>query len=1017
MRVGREQQREELREWVRGGARGRGSRLIVEGEPGAGRTALVREALAEAAALGCRVRYGAADPFTAGLPLRAALDCLHPDGPERAAVVALLREAGEAAQPGGAWLAALDLLVSGVEGWCARGPLLLVLDDLHWADPASLLLWQRLARSVDRLPLLLAATRRPLPRRAEVERLCAGLGAGPGGRTVRLEPLTEPETAEALRRTLGAEPGPRLLRAAARAGGNPRLLRELTAQWSGLVATTTGAPGGGESGARGRTAGDGRGPGAGSTQGPGRGHRGVLPQGHGGSVVPGDGSGLGVGGDPGRGHGGGGAAGAGDAAGGREVGRVAELIVSESELPEPPASLPRGLGYLSRSAYTTLRHATLLGPAFTPRELALVQARPTREVLAELEEPLLAGLLEDTGELLRFRQPALRRALYAELPRAARSALHQDAARALAEAGHDPARTAEQLLAGPSLDRWAVHWLADSSQSLIAAAPAAAAELLERAVGRADCADREALEGGLADAALMLRRPESAELLTTLHERATDPGARSALAFKLVSALMIQGDMGRSLAVTEDALVEGVPSPAIRLRLEACRVLALAELGCPAQAHALAVPVVAEAARLGDPLCGAEAHHAMAFVLFHLGRGRESLHHVAEGIACARRSVEANDMRLLMLANQAEGHLRFDEPAPAAAALREARELALATRSTGRLVVIEALLAGFHYGLGDWDAAFAGAGRADGLPVSDGWLPVVVHGLRALVLGHRDEREAARAELALLPPDAFAAPAARRYSGHVLLARALVAERAGRPAEAVRELLPALADGPDEAMAYERPWVLSEIVRLALECGDTATARAAVAACGRTAAALAEHPGPALALLRCRGLFAQDPQLLEQALERAQAAGRPLVLGQAWEDLAVARAWHGDLTAARSALTRAVAAYEDLGARWDTARADARLRSLGVRRGSRSARRRPANGWEALTPAELKVALLVAQGRSNPEIARALFLSTRTVQTHVSHILAKLQVRSRAGVAAQAAARRAGPESGPVPGP
>ncbi|MYT21275.1 hypothetical protein GTW69_13400, partial [Streptomyces sp. SID7760] len=72
------------------------------------------------------------------------------------------------------------------------------------------------------------------------------------------------------------------------------------------------------------------------------------------------------------------------------------------------------------------------------------------------------------------------------------------------------------------------------------------------------------------------------------------------------------------------------------------------------------------------------------------------------------------------------------------------------------------------------------------------------------------------------------------------------------------------------------------------------------------------------------------------------------------------------------------------------------LRSLGVRRGSRSARRRVANGWEALTPAELKVALLVAQGRSNPEIASALFLSARTVQTHVSHILAKLQVRSRA---------------------
>ncbi|MER7466023.1 LuxR C-terminal-related transcriptional regulator [Streptomyces sp. NPDC097981] len=940
MRGGREQQRDELRNWVRGGARGPGGRLIVEGEPGAGRTAHVREALAEAAALGCRVRYGAADAFTAELPLRAALDCLHPDGPGRAAVVALLREAREAKEPGGAWLAAMDLLVSGVEEWCARRPLLLVLDDLHWADPASLLLWRRLGRAVDRLPLLLAATRRPLPRRPEVEQLCAELGAGPGGRTVRLEPLTGAESVQALRAMLGAEPGPRLREAAAQAGGNPRLLRELTAQWSRVIEVSGGA------------------------------------------------------GDDGRG-----------------AGAVAELTVSEGELPEPPASLPRGLGYLARSAYTTLRHAALLGPAFAPRELALVRARPVPEVLAELEEPLLAGLLEDTGERLRFRQPALRRALYAQLPRAARAALHEDAARALAEAGHEPARTAEQLLAGGALNRWAVHWLADSAQSLIAAAPGAAAELLERAVTQADCADREVLEGSLADAALMLRRPESVELLATLYERAPDPGHRAELAFKLVSALMIQGDMGRSLAVTEDALSEGVPPPALRLRLEACRVLALAELGCPAQAHTLAVPVVAEAARLGDPLCGAEAHHAMSFALFHLGRGRESLRHAAEGIACARRSPQANDMRLLLLANQAEEQQRFDEPEAVAAALREARELALSTRSTGRLVVTEALLAEFHYRLGEWDATLAGVARADGLPVSDGWLPALVHGLRALVLGHRDEREAARAELALLPPDAFAAPAARRYGGHVLLARALLAERAGRPADAVRELLPALVDGPDAAMAYDRPWVLSEIVRLALDRGDTATARAAVAACGRTAAALAEYPGPALALLRCRGLFAQDPQLLAQALERAERGGRPLVLGHAWEDLAVARAWHGDLAAARSALTCAVAAYEELGARWDTARADARLRSLGVRRGSRSARRRPANGWEALTPAELKVALLVAQGCSNPEIARALFLSARTVQTHVSHILAKLQVRSRAAVAAQAAARR------PAPGP
>ncbi|MCX5197932.1 helix-turn-helix transcriptional regulator [Streptomyces sp. NBC_00249] len=347
--------------------------------------------------------------------------------------------------------------------------------------------------------------------------------------------------------------------------------------------------------------------------------------------------------------------------------------------------------------------------------------------------------------------------------------------------------------------------------------------------------------------------------------------------------------------------------------------------------------------------------------------------------------------------------MSFDEPEVVAAALAEARELAARTRSTGRLVVTETRLAEFRYRLGDWDGALAGVARADGLPVSDGWLPVVVRGLRALVLGHRDERERAGEELAALPEGAFASAAARRYAAHVLLARALLAERDGRPELARDALLPALAAGPEEATVHDRPWVLSELVRLALECGDTATARAAVAACARAAAELAEYPGPGLALLRCRGLFAQDPELLARAVARAGRGGWPLVLGHTLEDLAVARAWHGDLAGARESLTRAVAAYEELGARWDVARADARLRSLGVRRGSRSARRRASSGWEALTPAELKVAELVAQGRSNPQIARALFLSPRTVQTHVSHILAKLQVRTRAGVAAQAA--------------
>jgi DNA-binding CsgD family transcriptional regulator len=59
--------------------------------------------------------------------------------------------------------------------------------------------------------------------------------------------------------------------------------------------------------------------------------------------------------------------------------------------------------------------------------------------------------------------------------------------------------------------------------------------------------------------------------------------------------------------------------------------------------------------------------------------------------------------------------------------------------------------------------------------------------------------------------------------------------------------------------------------------------------------------------------------------------------------------------------------------------------------------------WDSLTPAERRVAWLVAEGISNPEIARRLGISARTVQTHVSHALEKLGVTSRVELALRAA--------------
>ena len=95
--------------------------------------------------------------------------------------------------------------------------------------------------------------------------------------------------------------------------------------------------------------------------------------------------------------------------------------------------------------------------------------------------------------------------------------------------------------------------------------------------------------------------------------------------------------------------------------------------------------------------------------------------------------------------------------------------------------------------------------------------------------------------------------------------------------------------------------------------------------------------------------------------------------------------------------------YRTLEARRDLARAQSRLRAVGLRSGPRGERARPRRGWESLTHAEVAVAERVAQGLSNPEIARRMFISSRTVQTHVSHALEKLGLSSRVELAVETA--------------
>ena len=151
----------------------------------------------------------------------------------------------------------------------------------------------------------------------------------------------------------------------------------------------------------------------------------------------------------------------------------------------------------------------------------------------------------------------------------------------------------------------------------------------------------------------------------------------------------------------------------------------------------------------------------------------------------------------------------------------------------------------------------------------------------------------------------------------------------------------------------------------------------AVAARGRgLLAARAGEPGDAVAHFdRALAEHARAPLPFEHARTRLALGG---VLRRA-----------GRKRDARASLTEARAAFHELGAALWAARAEDELRRISGR----------APGPRALTPAEQRVAALVAEGRTNREVAAALFVSERTVESHLSHVYGKLGLRSRTELA------------------
>jgi DNA-binding CsgD family transcriptional regulator len=347
-----------------------------------------------------------------------------------------------------------------------------------------------------------------------------------------------------------------------------------------------------------------------------------------------------------------------------------------------------------------------------------------------------------------------------------------------------------------------------------------------------------------------------------------------------------------------------------------------------------------------------------------------------------------------------------------------AESIALAeSQGSPRLDMVQRVAAGYYREHGDWDRALFHFDQFAEALTND--LALLKSGATALIAISRADRATAERHIAAVAHVPYLTGLESIITAQALiLAKALLAEAAGDLKTAI-ELMAVWLDPRVEGNPYfrvGRAEVLPDMVRLALAGRDRVTAQAVVAAIEADALAN-DDANLTMRAAICRAMVEDEPAPLVAAADHFDHLGRLPEAGFALQEAAVRLAMHGDLPAAREAFHRAATIYERLGAVLELRRMQARLRPYGIRGGSHAPHRRATTGWHALTATEREVAALVAQGGSNPDIATRLFVSSRTVETHVAHIVAKLQVRSRSDIARELALHSpAGPASEAGPG-
>ena len=691
-----------------------------------------------------------------------------------------------------------------------------------------------------------------------------------------------------------------------------------------------------------------------------------------------------------------------------EIRPTAEVSAAQDQLPASlMAVLSDRLSSVPAATARMLRTAALLGGRFAVTDLAVVLRRPVSDLADGLQEAVAAGILVGSGPELAFRHLLIQQALYGSMPVALRTALHAEAARELAAAGADALSVAQQLSAanGPG-EGWARTWLIESAPALVIEAPQLAADLLRRELDETPAGD-EALDGLMTSLVQALLAVGSYQEAARQANRAlaimTEPSRRAETYWMLARAQVSVGDNDDAIATIRQALASADLPGEWRARVLALLAM-LQRVGTGdldvAEATARQALTVAEEA--GDVFATV---HALADLWLTHGIRRDhaaALDYIDRALGVLGDDPGHPDLRLYALNVRIFTLQNLDRWSEAELGLRQARAFAQRSGSPDQATRVTAAV--LRYWLGQWDDALAELGSDDTdayAYLRERWPTLLVYGVAALIAGRRDQRTIASQHLRLGLALPIQILTDRENQDFLLAAHALALEQNGETYQAMLRLA-AMLPRRDGEMTLTHQW-LPDLVRLALAAGDTQMAQVAAQACQVEAAAETQPARAAAASLRCRGLLSSDPGPLRDAVAHYRSAGPAVELPAALEDLAVVLAERSQNDEARVTLHEAVGLYDGMQAAWDIRRADSRLRPYGIRRGVRSRRGpRATSGWEALTPTEVRVAAMVAGGAATPDIARGMFLSRRTVQTHISHILTKLGAKGRVDIVREA---------------